>query len=281
MKTAVHKLALRTWLALAMLGIVGSVVLSLLPPLFRHSAGSQPPLTIYLVAGLVGLVVTAAALALAGKFEPSLKRRLLWLAFVYNAFIVAVKLVLAPFGLYELNQTSAFTATPFDPNASIYYVIAAVVIFFLYAGVWAAIYHVHKRRATTKLAAASKTPPASPKPRRRWHVIVPLAVVVAIVLYLSGALWLLAIGFGGLNYLTLVASSAMALPIAILLLAAVALASGAFHEAEETAVNVNDAAVLASLFWLGLGLIVLYHIMWLVFMVSLVSTWPFNTYTPK
>src|SRR5918993_534349 len=40
-------------------------------------------------------------------------------------------------------------------------------------------------------------------------------------------------------------------------------------------------AFAASFFWLGLALIVLYHVMWVVFLLTLVSIWPFRTYTPK
>jgi hypothetical protein len=50
---------------------------------------------------------------------------------------------------------------------------------------------------------------------------------------------------------------------------------------EKQAVRLGDATLLASFFWLGLAVIVLYHVMWLVFLLTLVSMWPFRTYTPK
>jgi hypothetical protein len=66
----------------------------------------------------------------------------------------------------------------------------------------------------------------------------------------------------------------------VLVLAAV-LAYKAFDEVEKRAVRLGDATLLASFFWLGLALIVLYHVMWVVLLLTLVSIWPFRTYTPK
>src|SRR5919112_3069148 len=59
------------------------------------------------------------------------------------------------------------------------------------------------------------------------------------------------------------------------------LAYKAFDEVEKRAVPLGDATLLASFFWLGLALILLYHVMWIVFFLTLVSIWPFRTYTPK
>ena len=59
------------------------------------------------------------------------------------------------------------------------------------------------------------------------------------------------------------------------------LAYKAFDEVEKRAVPLGDATLLASFFWLGLALILLYHVMWIVFFLTLVSIWPFRTFTPK
>jgi hypothetical protein len=62
---------------------------------------------------------------------------------------------------------------------------------------------------------------------------------------------------------------------------AAVLAYKSFDEVEKRAVRLGDATLLASFFWLGLTLIVLYHVMWVIFLLTLVSIWPFRTYTPK
>jgi len=45
--------------------------------------------------------------------------------------------------------------------------------------------------------------------------------------------------------------------------------------------RLGEATLLAGFFWIGLATITLYHVMWIVFLVTLVSIWPFRTYTPK
>jgi uncharacterized membrane protein YidH (DUF202 family) len=69
--------------------------------------------------------------------------------------------------------------------------------------------------------------------------------------------------------------------ITLALILAAVLAYKSFDEVEKQAVRLGDATLLASFFWLGLALIVLYHVMWVVFLLTLVSIWPFRTYTPK
>ena len=88
------------------------------------------------------------------------------------------------------------------------------------------------------------------------------------------------IGFPTFSYLLYISSTFGAAITLALVLAAV-LAYRSFDEVEKRAVRLGDATLLASFFWLGLALILLYHVMWVVFLLTLVSIWPFRTYTPK
>ena len=88
------------------------------------------------------------------------------------------------------------------------------------------------------------------------------------------------VGLPSLYYLLYIFTTFGAAIMLALLLAAV-LAYKSFDEVEKRAVRLGDATLLASFFWLGLALIVLYHVMWVVFLLTLVSIWPFRTYTPK
>ena len=44
---------------------------------------------------------------------------------------------------------------------------------------------------------------------------------------------------------------------------------------------VGDAALLVSVFWLGLGFLALYHALWVVYVLVLTSIWPLKVITPK
>jgi hypothetical protein len=275
----------RTYLAVIIAGLGGSLALAVVTPLFKGVSDSQPPTMVYLVAGVIGLFVTALILDQAARVEPSLKRRLLWLVFFYNGFIVLTKLVLAPLGLYLLNSSEDFDANLFDPNSLMFYVLAGILVFLLYYLAWAIIYGVYHHRTEQQLpATAVPTAVATGQPKKKLKPLLAVSIAVLAIagLVFTGA-WgiVLFFGFGGLSYLSLVFTSPITLPIVASLAAAVLLAIGAFREAEARAVELRDATVLASLFWLGLTLILLYHVMWVVFLITLVSTWPFKTYTPK
>jgi hypothetical protein len=107
--------------------------------------------------------------------------------------------------------------------------------------------------------------------------------VVVLVAFAASILWILPVVYVGLPtlfYLLYIFTTFGAAITLALILAAV-LAYKSFDEVEKQAVLLGDATLLASFFWLGLALIVLYHVMWVVFLLTLVSIWPFRTYTPK
>jgi hypothetical protein len=43
----------------------------------------------------------------------------------------------------------------------------------------------------------------------------------------------------------------------------------------------GNAAVLVSFFWLGLYFLVLYHVLWVVYVLVLFSLWPLKVVVPK
>jgi hypothetical protein len=67
--------------------------------------------------------------------------------------------------------------------------------------------------------------------------------------------------------------------IGIALVAAIALCAVAFDEAAEQAVMLRNATLLSTFAWIGLAFIAAYHILWLVFVLTLISIWPLRAYT--
>jgi hypothetical protein len=107
--------------------------------------------------------------------------------------------------------------------------------------------------------------------------------VVVLVAIAASFLWIMPVVYVGLptfSYLFYIFTTFGA-AIALALVLAAVLAYKAFDEVEKRAVRLGDATLLAGFFWLGLALILLYHVMWIVFFLTLVSIWPFRTYTPK
>ena len=266
--------------ALTIFGLAGSAVVATVPWLFIGA--ERPDFTIFLVAGVAVVLLTAALFGYVDRLGMGFGKTALVLAAGYNALIAAVKLGLAPAGMYAANRRQSFDISLGDPNVPWFYLAVGPAVLLLYLFVFGMMYRVFKRRmggrAGGRGAAAER---GSWWAGRRRAVLVALAV--ASVALLASFLWVMPVVFVGLptlSYLVYVFSTFGA-AIALALLLAAVLAYRAFDEVEKRAVYLKDATLLASFFWLGLALIVLYHAMWAVFLLTLVSLWPFRTYTPK
>ncbi len=42
-----------------------------------------------------------------------------------------------------------------------------------------------------------------------------------------------------------------------------------------------DYGTIVTVFWLGLGFLALFHVLWIVYVLVLGSIWPFKTVVPK
>ena len=190
-----------------------------------------------------------------------------------------MKLGLAPAALYQANREQAFDAAFGDPNDLWFYLGVGSGVLLLYILVFGVMYGVFKRRFGRR-SLPSESPPEQ---SGRWSNRAMVVGAVVIVAFAASFLWIMPViyvGFPTFSYLFYVFSTFGAAITLALVLAAV-LAYKSFEEVEKRAVRLGDATLLASFFWLGLALILLYHVMWVVFLLTLVSIWPFRTYTPK
>ena len=266
-------------LALALFGLAGSVIAVTVPNLF--TGPERPGFTVFLLAGVAAITLTAGLFAYIARLGMGFGKTALVLAAGYNALIAAVKLGLAPAALYTANQRQDFDSFYGDPNSPWFYVAVGTAVLFLYVGVFRVMYAVFVRRFRIRVGGARQ------ERRRLWSGVrrhpVLIALVVASVALLASLLWvmpLLFVGMPTLSYLIYVFST-FGVAITLALILAAFLAYKTFAHIEDRAVHLKDATLLANFFWLGLALILLYHAMWVVFLLTLVSIWPFRTYTPK
>lgn len=267
--------------ALALFGLGGSTVAVAVPNLFAGT--ERPAFGLFLATGVSVITLTAILFAYIGRLGMGFGKTALVLAAGYNAIIATVKFVLAPAALYTSNQRQDFDSTFGDPNSPWFYIAVGAAVMCLYAGVFRVMYLVFRRR----FRSWAGMPDARAGRLRAWfggrRRAVLIALAVASVVFLASFLWVMPVLFVGmptLSYLIYVFSTFGTAIMLALILAAV-LAYKTFVRVEETAVHLKDATLLANFFWLGLTLIVLYHVMWMVFLLTLVSIWPFRTYTPK
>jgi hypothetical protein len=266
--------------ALVIFGLAGSAIAVTAPRLFISPG--RPGFIVFLTVGVAVVLLTAGLFGYIYRLGLGFGKTVLVLAAGYNALIAAVKFVFAPAALYQANQEQTFDASVGDPNSLWFYLAVSSAVLLLYLLVFRVMYGLFKRRFRHERSEI-----AAPSERRRWWAgrkrVVLVAVVVALVALLASFLWVIPVFFVGLptvSYLVYVFST-FGTTITLALILAAILAYKAFDEAEKRAVHLGDVTLLASFFWLGCALIFLYHAMWVVFLLTLISIWPFQTYTPK
>ena len=263
--------------ALVLFGLAGAAVVMTVPGLFAGPV--RPEFTVFLVAGVAAIVLTAGFFGYIYRLGMGFGRTVLVLAAGYNALIAAVKFGLAPGALYQANREQAFEASVSDPNSLWFFLGIGSGGLLLYLLVFGVMYRVFRRRFRRR-SLPSET---SPEQGLRWSGKTIVISIVACVAFVASFVWVMPafyIGLPTLSYLAYI-SSTFGVAITLALVLAAFLAYRTFDEVEKRAVRLGDATILASFFWLGLGVIVLYHVMWVVFLLTLVSIWPFRTYTPK
>jgi hypothetical protein len=262
--------------ALALFGLAGSTVMVTVPRLFIGPLG--PEFMIFLLAGVAAIVLTAGFFGYVHRLGMGFGRTVLVLAAGYNALIAIVKFGLAPAALYQANRERAFEASISDPNSLWFFLGIGSGVLLLYLLVFGVMYRVFRRRFRRR--SLSSDPPEQ---RARWSRVQIVVGVVACVAFVASFLWVLPLVFIGLPTLSYLAYilSTFGAAITLALILAAYLAYRTFDEVEKRAVRLGDATLLATFFWLGLALIVLYHVMWVVFLLTLISMWPFRTYSPK
>ena len=262
--------------AVVLFGLACSFLLATIPRLFFRPA--QPGFLVFLLAGVAAVVLTAGLFGFIDRLGMGFGRTVLVLAAGYNALIAAVKLGLAPAALYRANSRESFDASVQDPNSLIYYLSVGFGVLLLYVLVFGVMYRLFRRRFRRRSLSSD-----APRDRRGVTGRMLVVIVVAVVALAVSLLWvapLLYVGLPTLSYLVYIFST-FGVAITLALVLAAFLAYRTFDEVEKRAVRLGDATLLATFFWLGLALIVLYHVMWVVFLLTLVSIWPFQTYTPK
>ena len=293
-------------IAVLLFALAGAVVAVVLPGLFA-GGGPQPPFVVFLVAGVAVIAMTAGLFAFVDRLGMGFGRTALALAAGYNALIAAVKIGLAPAALYEANQTQSFDTTAGDPNSLAYYLVVGAVVLILYVAVFFVMYRIFRQRFRRRAEAQATASPywatsaeTSPEPdqdetgavdaqaaaapgRHRGIIVAGVIVGGIVILALGLSMWWVPVFIVGLPVLSYLSYIFTTFGAAILLALGMAgvLAWMTFDKVERRAAGLGDATLLASFFWFGLALILLYHVMWAVFLLMLVSIWPFQTYTPK
>lgn len=247
-------------LALAAAGFIPRIDLALNP------GSTTPGVISFLGVGLAVLILTAAL------FFAGLRRVLpktavfLGAALGYNALLVIVKFTLGPVALYLESEKSGVLVLT---NLFAFPGLAAITAI-LYASAFFVLYVIFHRGMQRRLGISV-----------RFERGVVQLVIVMFLLAVAGAVTVIGLG-GFLEYsLSVLFGPILGLLVAVALVGAIVLASVAFREAADQAVMTRNVAVLSTFAWIGLAFIAAYHIIWFVFLLTLVSLWPLRAYSAK
>jgi hypothetical protein len=238
--------------------------------LFPRSGGDTPPLaSLALVGAVIGGVTTAALYTMVRSDLRLPSRAATSLAFAF-ALIALVKFVLAPLGLYEVNAVKAlddYLGTVADPVGA---AITAVIVFGLYALGYGIIYRIARRGVGFRWPL---------RVRGKTFVV---GLIGLILIGVSGV-WVivLAVLAAPGQYLEFVFASGAGVIVAVALGIAATLIGSAFRTLGRPPQAVAEVGAIVSLFWLGLGFLALYHVLWIVYVLVLGSIWPLRTVVPK
>lgn len=265
--------------ALAIFTLASTAAVAIIPYLAAMFGNNgQPTLIQISLTGLVLILLTAILLGYTSKI---IGFSVAWflLAFAYNALIIVMKFIVPPASFYE--QTFYLGFFGFNPNSGADYPTLAAFVMLLYIAVLWGIYIIHKKRLARKLGIS-----APPKPKRSGkHWLALLATICLVPAILTGgAIFAFPLMFT-LPVITYFRYLAALWWVPLVLLVAIILAiftgNQAFSQVEIRALELRDSTILASFFWLGLSLILIYHGLWAIYMGVLLSIWPFKTISPS
>lgn len=235
-------------------------------PRLGDGSGEVPGLATLLVTGaLVGLLTTAALFVVLRR-DLGLPLAVALFAVGYNALVVLVKFVLGPRSVYEASVQGKLNGfvDPSDTGAAL---AIAGGLFLLYAAVLFVVYRISRRVRMGR------------RPAQVRRTVVVGAVAAAVVVATGGVPLLMLLG--GLEYAGYVFTTGVSGLVTVALGIAIWLAAKTFLGAAERAQVVGDAALLVSVFWVGLAFLALYHALWVVYVLVLTTVWPLKVITPK
>jgi hypothetical protein len=259
----VRTIPLRLALGFVAAGALATLAILILP----GGGGDTPPESTLVGVAVAVAAITGVALYAGLRLDLGLPASIALYAVGYNLLIVLVKFVLGPRALYEASEAGKVTSDLGENDVT---VITAIGIGALYLVAFWILYRLAKRRLEQQR-------------RTTGERALIVAGIVLVLVFLSGllpALLLLFLLTGG-EYVGFVFSSAASLVAGVALAGAVTLAGLALTNTAERARAIGDATLLASVFWVGVAYLALYHALWVVYVLVLTSLWPLKVVTSK
>ncbi len=281
-------IAATLWLALGIFMFVGITSAVIFPHIAEKLAeGSKPTILQLSITGLFLIFITFLFLKYVGRMI-KLDEIKLALTLAFISFFLLAKFILSPYLLYFQEIHTGFVG--FDPNngPENLFVAAGAIIFTIF--ILSAIYSAHKLeiKSISNLKFGAKV-------ENLIRVFaLPLVILLFYGIVLAGYLdihcafltdirdifyhALLPVFFFYIYLVEIfnVGSNLVGL-FAIFIATALIVCIATFYEIKREAINLKNASLLASFFWIMVCLAVAYNVIWVVYINTLASIWTFKT----
>jgi hypothetical protein len=254
----------RPWVILVAAGVVCFAALQILISFAKDDATAVPPGWLFAASGILMAGVGGVAVWLAATQSRLVPRSAIALAGGFACVAIA-KFALAPLGFFRTVGGREIESLV-DQDSLIW--VSGLGVLLLY---------VVAIRLIARFARGRLRDAPSVKPAVTVGLVLSLAAL-GLALPLIAAV---AMGLGPLFYVSIVFTSVTGTAVAVVLLAATALVTGAFITAEDRTNVLARASILTTITWLALAFVLLFQALWIVFMLAIVGVWPLRTVTPK
>ena len=234
-----------------------------------NPSAPYPGLISFLGVGLSVLALTAILLFAGLRNVLPRSGVFLAAAFGYNALLVTVKFGLGPAGRYAADASNFSGGFQILTNQLAYPGLAAITAI-LYGLAFFVLYLIYRRRMHRRIGAASPIE----------HGFLQLLVVMFVLATVGGVTVVGLLGFLEYTFAVFLAS-VIGVLIALALVLAIVFCSVAFREAADQAALLRNVTLFSTFAWVGLAFIAAFHILWLVFLLTLISIWPLHAWTGK
>jgi hypothetical protein len=222
-----------------------------------------PPVETFAAAGIVVALVAAVAVAMACRAARASSRVAIAMAAGFVAIAIA-KFGIGTRAFYIGNQRETIEIVGGQRDVAIAIAVGVCVLYAVALWLLAAVIE----HLVTGDARAVRVPVG--------------AAIGVLVLGGAGAGFAMFIAGGApVLYLGFAFESAGGILIMLSVVFAITVISAAFTSSARRVKAGGDVSLYSSLFWVALAFIVLFHVLWIVFMLALIAIWPLRTVTPK
>jgi hypothetical protein len=227
----------------------------------QDGTGSVPPTSMFAAAGIVMSIVALITVTFAARRAGAPTRAAIAMGGGFATVAIA-KFAIGPTALFQGNRTEDITTFGGLSSGDNVIVIGIALAVLYLAAIWL-------------LAIAFR--PAPPPDGPSAKTLIALVMVGAIALVFTGFLFTSA----PMQYVSFALTGLEAGALALTLFVATMLVGFAFRDASLRARVLGQGSMYVTVAWIAVAFVLVFHVLWIVFLLAVVAIWPLRTVTPK